>query len=443
MYFINRLTLLLSLTFGITHVVFAEPLTLPQAQQIALSDSPLLAEILARYKAALEVPEQAAALPDPTLTIGLLSVPTDTFNLDQEAMTQFQVGFSQSLPWASERRLAKSSAENLAEATAAELDEARNRLRRDVTRNWWTLYFVDQSLTVVDENLQRLRELNQIAQSRYRVGKGLQQDTLLAQLQLSAQLEQQVRLRGQRRNIEARLNALLASPETLSIYLPTNLPVDAHEIPAIDQLIDTALLKRPWIHQQQRKVDAAKDRQELARKGLLPDLTLGASYGYRQDAPNGSSRADLFSINLGIKLPIYASSKQHREIGQRGAELVARKAALRGAQLQVRSEVIQSVSDYEQAQEQADLLEQGMIPQSKQTVASMLAGYQVGKVDFMALIQAQLMVNRLRLQYWKAISDSQKAYADLEAAVGTKELITGKFDQSYSQSHFNGSIIHE
>ncbi len=441
MYFLNRLALLLSLTFATA--AFAEPLLLSEAQQRALSDSPLLAEIQARYNAALEVPEQAAALPDPTLTVGLLSVPTDGFALNQEAMTQLQIGVSQSLPWASERRLARSAAEKQAAATAAELDESRNRLHRDVTRGWWALYFIDQSLSVVEENLQRLREFNQIAQSRYRVGKGLQQDTLQAQLQLSAQLELRLRLQGQRRNAEARLNALLANPEAISITLPVNAAIHTPDIAATSQLIETALLQRPWLHQQQRQVDAAQDRQQLARKGLLPNLTLGAAYGYRQDAPNGSSRADLFSINLGIKVPLYSSSKQHRQISQRGAELIARRAALHGAQLQVRSEVIQSVSDYQQAREQADLLVQGMLPQSKQTVASMLVGYQVGKVDFSALIQAQLMVNRLQLQYWQAISDSQKAYADLEAAVGSQQLTAGGLNSSLSLLQSNEGIRHE
>ncbi|MEH6472777.1 MAG: TolC family protein, partial [Halopseudomonas sp.] len=186
----------------------------------------------------------------------------------------------------------------------------------------------------------------------------------------------------------------------------------------LESMIDSALQQRPWLHQKQRMVDAARDQQELAREGLLPDLTLGVAYGYRQDAPNGNSRADLASIQLGIKLPLYSSSKQQRKVGQRGAELISRKASLRSAQLKVRSEIVQAASSYQQAQEQMGLLEQGMIPQSKQTVSSMLSGYQVGKVDFSALIQAQLMVNRLQLQYWKAVSEGQMALASLSSAVG-------------------------
>ncbi len=418
-----RFIVLMSLSSGVVNAATVEPLSLTEAQRTALSGSPVLAEIKARYQAALEVPEQRGALPDPVITVGMINVPTDTFDLDQEAMTQFRVGFSQALPWASERRLARSSAEQQAKATAAELEETRNRLRRDVSRSWWSLHFIDNSLAVVEENLQRLREFNRIAQSRYRVGKGLQQDTLQAQLQLSAQLERQLVLQGKRRNVEAQLNALLAQPESHPITLTQETAVLSGELHSLASMIDSALQQRPWLHQRQRMVDAARDKQQLAREGLLPDLTLGVAYGYRQDAPNGNSRADLASIQLGIKLPFYSSSKQQRKVGQRGAELISRKAALRSAQLQVRSEIVQSASNYQQSQQQADLLSQGMIPQAKQTVASMLSGYQVGKVDFSALVQAQLMVNRLQLQYWQAISEGQIALSSLRFAVGDANLL--------------------
>lgn len=436
MFIMHRLAISLSLSVALITPLAAAPLSVSDAQNMALADNPKLAQIQARYAAAMEMPEQAGALPDPTITLGLLNAPTDTFDLNQEAMTQFQVGITQALPWMSERRLARSSALHRADAAAAEVEEARNLLLRDVTRSWWSLYFTERALTVVDENLQRLREFNRIAQSRYRVGEGLQQDTLQAQLQLSTQLERQLVLQWQRRNQLAQLNALLALPaeQTLEIDLAETPRVT--ELAPLDTLIETALQQRPQLHQQQRLVAAAIDQQALERESLLPDITLGAAYAYRQDAPNGNERADLFSLNVGIKVPLYASAKQHRAIAQRGAELIGQREALYSSQLNVRAEVVQASSDYRRTQEQIALLQQGMLPQAKQTVASMLAGYQVGKVDFSALIQAQLTVNQLQLQYWKAFSDGQQALASLNAALGG-ELAT----QAEYESHFNQSVV--
>jgi len=394
------------------------PLSLPIAQQQALADSPRLAQIEARYRAAQQLPAQAGSLPDPTLNLGLLSVPTDGFALDQEAMTQLQLGIVQPIPWFGKLSLAQSVASLGVQASAEEVTEARNGLQRDVARSWWTLFFLDHALAVVEQNLQRLREFNRIAQSRYRVGEGLQQDALQAQLELSTQLEQRLVLQGQRRVAQAQLNALLAQPAENPIELADPGPLDLAPLPQLSTLIDTALRDRPRMRQQRLMLDAADEKQALARKGLYPDLTLGAAYGYRQDAPNGRSRADLLSVTLGIKLPLYAASKQQREIDQRGAERIAQQQALYDTQLAVRSEVVQASSDYQRAREQAALLQQGMLPQARQTVASMLSGYQVGKVNFSTLIRAQLQVNRIQLQYWQALRDAQQARANLSAAVG-------------------------
>lgn len=395
-----------------------EAISLAQAQRQALVDNPRLAQISARYDAALQIPSQVGSLPDPTINLGMLSVPTDTFNLDQEAMTQLQVGIVQPIPWLGKLQLAESAAQLGADATAEELEEARNLLKRDVATAWWGLFYIDKSIAVVDENLQRLREFNRIAQSRYRVGKGLQQDALQAQLELSSQLERRIVLVGQRQLVSAQFNTLLARPAEQVVTLSTPAQIVPDALPATEILIDRALDQRPSIGRQLLLVEAARERRDLADKGLYPDLTLGAAYGYRQDAPNGNSRADLFSVTLGIKIPLYAGSKQNRQIDQRGAELIAQQQALYETQLAVRSEVVQAVADYERAQAQAELLQQGVIAQAQQTVASMLSGYQVGKVDFSALVRSQLQVNRIQLQYWAAVRDAQQSMARLIAAVG-------------------------
>ncbi len=392
--------------------------SLAQAQQRALADSPRLSEIAARYQAAQTIPEQMGALPDPSVTVGLLSVPTNTFDLDQEAMTQFQVGIQQPLPWPGKLKLKSSVAQFGAGATEQELAEARLMLSRDVVKSWWNLYFTERALEVVRENQQKMREFNRITLSRYRVGKGVQQDALQAQLELSALLEREVVLTGQRRVQAAGLNALLARDAQESLELISAEPPAFRDLPQQAELLDRALRQRPLLRQRMIQLDAAREKTKLAELGLIPDFTLGASYGYRQSAPNGADRADLLSLTLGIKIPLYALSKQRREIDQREAEVMASKDRLHETQLQVRSQIVSAVAAYERAGSQAELLENGILPQARQTVASMLSGFQVGQVDFTALVRAQLMVNNLQLQYWRALVDGQQAQADLVAALG-------------------------
>jgi outer membrane protein TolC len=80
------------------------------------------------------------------------------------------------------------------------------------------------------------------------------------------------------------------------------------------------------------------------------------------------------------------------------------------------------VSDFQQMAEKADLFAGGIIPQAKQTVDSMLAGYQVNKVDFLNLIRVQTSLYNYETKYWRAISSANQALARLAAAVGEENI---------------------
>ena len=81
-----------------------------------------------------------------------------------------------------------------------------------------------------------------------------------------------------------------------------------------------------------------------------------------------------------------------------------------------------AVTDYHRAKQQFSLFGSGIVPQAQQTVASMLAGYQVSEVDFLNLVRSQMTLFNYELQYWKALSDAKQALARLEAAVGEESV---------------------
>ncbi len=80
-------------------------LTLDRAVEIALQNNPGLAGLRARADAMRTMPSQAGALPDPILSLNAMNLPTDTFDLDQEPMTQIQLALSQSFPFPGKRKL--------------------------------------------------------------------------------------------------------------------------------------------------------------------------------------------------------------------------------------------------------------------------------------------------------------------------------------------------
>ncbi len=399
--------------------VMTPALSLADAVATATAGNPGLAEMQVRADAMAAVPSQVGALPDPTVSLNALNLPTDTFSLDQEPMTQMQIGIEQSLPFPGKLELKERAAEFDADAAASNVDESRLRLVHNVKQTWWQIFYLDRALDIVSRSQDLLRQFVQIAQIKYKVGEGLQQDVLLAQVELSKLLDRQIELQGLRLQQIARLNALLDWPANTPLVLPAQVGEDRAELLVEQQLYTHAEASRPLLKQRRQEIEAARTRRDFARRDRYPDFKLGAAYGFRQgENPDGSSRPDLATFRLGVSLPLYAGRKQDKAVDQRTSELLQKQYALQDAFSKVKAEITAALADYQRANEQVKLFETGIIPQARQSVASMLSGYQVNKVDFLNLVRAQITLYNYETQYWRAFSDARQALASLTAAVG-------------------------
>ncbi len=383
-----------------------------------MAQNPGLAAIRARYQALAEVPEQAGTLPDPILSLGALNLPLDSFDPGQENMTQMQVGLSQKLPFPGKLKLRRQAAAFLAEAAARQVDEARLQLVRRVKDTWWDIFYLERTLTIVRDNQDLLRSTVGAARTKYAVGKGLQQDVLLAQLELSKLLDREIALENSLKKKKADLVALLAAPAGFCFSMPAAVATGIPEVASEESLLAEALRARPVLLALAREKEAAGSRIELARKDYYPDFTVGATYGYRQDAPDGRDRADFASFRLSLNLPIWSASRQDRAVAQRTSEELAVERRLRDTRDGVIAEVLRQLSEYESARRQSRFYETAIIPQAEQTAAAMLKGYQVNKVDFLNVVRAQLALYNYKITYWRLLTGGFKALAGLEAATG-------------------------
>ncbi len=396
-------------------------LTLDRAVEVALSGNPGLAKLNARARALAEVPPQVGTLPDPILTLNAISVPVDTFSLSQEAMTQApQVGISFELPFPGKLGLREQAASFDAKTAEFDVDEMRLVLIQNVRTVWWNLFFLDQAIPIVQRNQELLRQFIKIAESKYRTGQGIQPDVLLGQLELSKLLDIEINLKASRQTQSAALNAMLDRPAAKRVILSKLDDEFLPSVPDIEPFRKMALDSRPVLSSLRSTIEAARTRVELAKKDFYPDFKLGANYGFRSGSnPNGSSRADFTSIMFSVSLPIFTDTKQDRALAQRKEDVIKEEYGLQDRALQVDMEIEQALADYRGSHEKASLFKTGIIPQAKQTTASMLSAYRVSKVDFLNLIRSQVTLYNYETQYWKAFSSGWQAWARLEAAIGT------------------------
>ncbi len=400
-------------------------LSVEQAVKTAVRDNPSLAEVQSRYEAMALVPSQVGTLPDPMVTAGAMNLPTDTFDRSQEPMTQLQFGFSQAFPFPGKLSLKAEAAEHDAVAARHSVDEARLQLIRKVKHQWWQIYYVDRAIETVARNQALLTQFIEVAKTKYETGKGLQQDVLLAQLELSKLIDQDIQLQAIARRQRIQLNVLMDQAPERPIRLPEQVAKQLPNLASESQLYDQAETARPLLKSLATRIDAAQSRLALARRDRYPDFTVGVTYGDRTGTnplPRGGDRSDFLSLMVGIKMPLYARRKQHKAIAQREVDLQTSRYALLDERGLVRGAIASSATDYRRSQQQLSLFETGIVPQAQQTVQSMLAGYQVSEVDFVNLVRSQVTLFNYELQYWKALSTAKQALAGLVAAVGEESV---------------------
>lgn len=400
-------------------------LALADAVQIALSANPNFAASLANARALQEVPSQAGALPDPMIGLNAMNLPVDSLNLDRDHMTQLQFTFSQAIPYPGNRRLLVDAAQFEADAGFARVEDMRLTLAARVRTTWWRLFQRDRALQIVEQNQALMRDFIEIARTRYEVGGGLQQDVLLAQLELSRLLERELGIAATRSRTEAMLAELLDRAPGDRIVLPQapdnpRLP----DVPAEDELLQQAVAAHPALAADNALVDAARARLDLSEQFTRPNFSVGAGYGYRQgeDPQRGGDRSDLVSVMFNVSVPLYAKSKQRRAIEQRNHEVSQRRLLLRHTLGSIQSAIAAHRADYEAAREQVELLETAIIPQAQQTVTSMLAAYQANEVDFLNVLNSQITLYNAQINYWDALGTAKSALAELAAASGQEVL---------------------
>ncbi|HVG25032.1 MAG TPA: TolC family protein [Thermoanaerobaculia bacterium] len=370
----------------------------------AVSAHPTPARIAAEAAAARERVMPAGSLPNPMLMAGVQNKQVDL--RDDEMMTMYMVGVSQTLVRPEKREARRESAQLAADALEKELDSVRAEIERDALLAWYELAAADAQLHATEHVRELTDAVVAAARVRYEVGTSLQADVIRAQLQGSDLDLEIIRLRGSRRAALARLLPLLGLPMTTDVprvQMPENSEALAIDGPAV------APADHPAIVALQTEIERMSRELRLAELELRPDIDLEAQYGHR------AMQRDMFSVTARIELPLRAkqiSEPRAREATLRRTALEQRIEELRRSLSQAMAEAVVA---HEQATHQLRFLREVLVPQAQLAFESTLAAYQSGKAPFDAILGAESAYLRLRLQYFEFLARHAQAVVNYEA----------------------------
>jgi outer membrane protein TolC len=384
--------------------------------EFARTRHPEFAALRAEAEAAAARVEPAAALPDPVLRTELRNVTNAGSdaggNILPARVGSTRYALSQTLPWFGKRDLRR-------QVAGAGADEAQARARAGwmdlatrIKLNYAQHHVHLISIRYAVENLDLIQRVAEIARARYAGGLGSQQEALRAQAEVIAMQTDLVLLEGESSQSIARMRALLGWPENVTLRPPDKLrplPLAAK----LDPLELEARLRanNPQLVADEARIIGAEKGRDLVQRNRYPDVNLGV-------APiQTRNRVSEWELMLEINIPLQRESRREQE---REAELTLEAARLRrqGNLNQSLAELGESLAGLEVARRLETLVSTSLVPQAELNLNAALAGYENGRGDFAAVLDAQRQLRKARLDLVKARADQQIRLAEIEKMVG-------------------------
>ena len=419
---LSRIRILaLALVAGLTaHPARAQDeLELPALIEEALANNPGLSVLRHRWAAEEARIPQAGALRDPMFKFELSNVPLSDFDFDSSPMSGKQLMLSQKLPYWGKRADRERMAEHTAAAAEASYLDREGIIVNQVKQAYFTLSFLDRAIGITGENEKLLEDFIRIAQTKYAVGKGLQQDVLKAQVSLSSLRDRLIALRRLRRHAEARLNTALNRLPQAPVGRPGPLVPTSFDY-TVQDLQELALDHRPQLRGIQETVQKWEVAEQLAQREYRPDFDLSLGYRQRDFARDPVKGSDFFSVGVMMNLPVYQGRKQDQKVIEARLRRETAEAHYETARQQIFLQLQQLFVDIQTHAEEAELFRTAIIPQADQSLNAALAGYQVDKVDFLTLLDNQVKLFDFEIAYHRHLTEHEKSLAQLEAVVGRR-----------------------
>jgi len=393
--FSRLLATTLLLLYG-TDPAFAASLSIDEAERLAVRDDYTLRAINARSLSMTELSVATGKLPDPKLKLGFSNLPTDTFNLGQEPMTQTVIGVRQQFPRGQTRALSSSRVLESAARSDALAQDRQQKIKLEVRQEFTRIYLHQERQRILQQSMIVFADLAEITRDYYATGRAHQQDVVQSQLELSKVEERLNRIRQQEEEARARLAEKVGAAAYLD--LDPQWPVIADPLSAA-QIIDR-LSDHPRMQAWQHEIAKSRTSEEIARQAYKPGFAVDLAYGGRGGQNiDGTDRTDFLSVFLTMDIPLFTKNRQDRVVASSVAATSATQYARDDIYRSMKASVAEGSASLGRQQERLLLYRDNLLPQASFNAEASFEAYQDAVDDLTTLMRARIGEYELKLDH--------------------------------------------
>jgi len=396
-------------------------LSLTEAESIALKRDLI---IQGQSASALAMQEQAVAADnwaDPVIKFGAMAVPVDSYDLEQEQMTQIVLGYKQMLPRGdsanikSEKWLAKAGLVNASKKQRSAV------IRKQVRKAWLKVYLKERARDIIKTNTGLFKQLVTVSQSQYVAGRKKQQDVLQAEVEYSL-IEDKLEKAETELEVARAALAKWIGEKASGQTLDTSTDFLGNLMLSEQQMSQDALLHHPSVSQRDAIIDVAEKDVSLANERSNPqwgfDITYGVRQGNNPAMAGGDKRPDFLSMMAMVSVPVFTDSKNDRVIAASKQKLQAKKYQRQDTLRELQSQLNQTKARWYKTIERISRYEEKVLPQAKQNAKAAMSAYQSGVGSFIALTRARVSEFKAQLSHLKLIVEKANVLTEIRYLVG-------------------------
>ncbi|MBC2382256.1 TolC family protein [Pseudomonas sp. WS 5106] len=381
--------------------VQAQTLTLDTALQNAFANNPELAAARWEIDIAEGGRQQAGLIPNP-----VVSWDAEDTRRDSRTTT---IKLSQTLELGGKRGARVDVATRAQDAAALTLEQRRNGLRADVIDSYYAALRAQERLDLAQRSLALAERGLIVANGRVSAGKSSPVEATRAQVQLSEiRLElnrAQIGLTDAYRRLAASTGS--ATPDFQAVASQReSTPVLPPAALLLARLEQTAELRLAELQVLQN--DASVGLEKAQR---IPDLDV--SIGSQYDA---SVRERVNVVGVSMPIPLFNRNQGNVLAASRRADQA--RDLRNAAELRLRTETRQALDLWQTANTEVRAFNQQILPAAQNAVDSATRGFEMGKFNFLDVLDAQRTLIAARTQYLTATAQATDAWVRIERIYG-------------------------
>lgn len=412
------LVIMLGLAIGVlpdTVCAAQPPLTLGQAQRLAIERSRQIVANDAAVQASREIAVSAAQYPDPVLRLGVDNLPvdgSDSFSISRDFMTQRRIGVMQEFTRAEKRQLRGERYEREADKALAEKSATMADIQRDTALAWFDRYYAEAMAGRMAEAIQQAQLEIDAADSAYRSGRSSQADVFAAR---AARVVLEDRASELKRRVRIAKIALTrwigdADERQLAGKPPTDM------VPFHTHILDQQLIHHPKIDLLIKDEALAMTEAKLAQANKASDWSVEVAFSQR-----GSQYSNMVSVGVSIPLQWDQKNRQDREVSAKLAQVEQAQAAREETLRAHVAEVNGMLVEWDSNRERQARIEHELLPLATGRTQAALSAYRGGKSALNDVLSARRNEIEVRLQALQLELEVARLWAQLNFLIPDNE----------------------